>query len=71
MNHYHTFNKKEIKHLIHEYDSFPDVYNSSLIQKLLQLSLDDWHILFPSYNKRTSASFENLVHYMIKNTLFK
>lgn len=61
----HFQQERKIKHLIHEYDSFPDVYNSSLIQKLLQLSLDDWkHILsfFPSYNKRTSASFENLVH---------
>ena len=55
----HFQQEREIKHLIHEYDSFPDVYNSSLIQKLLQLSLDDWkHILnFLPWCAKVSAGF--------------
>ena len=57
--------EREIKKIIYEYESYPDVYNLSIIQKLFQLSVDDWkHLIsfFPVYNKRTSASFENLVH---------
>lgn len=57
--------ERNIRKIIYEYESYPDVYNLSLIQKLFQLSLDDWkHLVsfFPTYNKRTSASFENLVY---------
>lgn len=61
----HFQQEREIKKIIYEYESYPDVYNLSIIQKLFQLSTDDWkHLIsfFPTYNKRTSASFENLLY---------
>lgn len=61
----HFQQEREIRSLISTYDSYPDIYNSSFIRKLLQLTLTDWKdiiIYFPQYIKRTSASFENLIY---------